>query len=130
MKTVSKLILLISLLAAPLALLAKTPEEAYLESYKDRTDMPVPVKVVTPHVNSDYAGTVVKLEFTIDGTGLPKDITVLDAVSGDLAKSLTIAVAGWKFQPLVREGKVISTKVVLPMRIVDGLNSASKFAVN
>jgi len=73
---------------------------------------------------------VVKLEFTIDGSGLPKDITVLDAVSGDLAKSLTTAVAGWKFQPLVRDGKVISTKVVLPMRIVDGLGYASKFATN
>lgn len=130
MKTVSKLILLTSLLAAPLALLAKTPEEAYLESYKNRTDLPVPVKVVTPHVASDYAGSEVKLEFIIDGTGVPKDITVLDAVSGDLAKSLTTAVAGWRFQPLVRDGKAISTKVVLPMRIVDGLGYASKFALN
>jgi hypothetical protein len=130
MKTVSKLILLISLLAAPLALLAKTPEEAYLESYKNRTDTPVPIKVVTPDVGSGYAGTAVKLEFTIDGAGLPKDITVLDAVPVDLAKSLTTAVAGWKFQPLMREGKAISTKVVLPVRIVDGLGSASKFALN
>jgi len=130
MKTVSKLILLSSLLAAPLALLAKSPEEAYVESYRNRTDMPVPVKVVTPRVDSDYAGTVVKLEFTIDGTGLPKDITVLDAVSGDLAKSLTAAVAGWKFQPLVRDGKAVTTKVVLPMRIVDELSGASRFALN
>jgi hypothetical protein len=130
MKTVSKLILLISLLAAPLALLAKTPEEAYLESYKDRTDTPVPVKVVTPEVSSGYVGTAVKLEFTIDGAGLPKDIIVLDAVPADLAKSLTTAVAGWKFQPLVRDGKAISTKVVLPVRIVDGLGYTSRFAVN
>lgn len=130
MKTVSKLIMLISLLAAPLALLAKTPEEAYLESYKNRTDMPVPVKVVTPTVAADYAGTAVKLEFTIDGTGLPKDITVLDSVPVDLAKTLTTAVAGWKFQPLIRGGKAVATKVVLPVRIVDGLGYASVFAVN
>jgi hypothetical protein len=130
MKTVSKLMLLISLLAAPLALLAKTPEEAYVESYRDRTDMPVPVKVVTPHVEYGYAGTAVKLEFTIDGTGSPKDITVLDAVPGDLAKSLTTAVAGWKFHPLLRDGKAVPTKVVLPVRIVDELGFASRFALN
>jgi TonB family protein len=130
MKTVSKLILLISLFAAPLALLAKTPEEAYLETYKNRTDTPVPVKVVTPRVASDYAGTAVKLEFTIDGAGLPRNITVLDSVPAELANSLTVAVAGWKFQPLFREGKAISTKVVLPVRIVDELGYASKFALN
>lgn len=130
MKTVSKLILLSSLIAAPLALLAKTPEETYLESYKNRTDTPVPLKVVTPQVASDYAGLVIKLEFTVDGAGLPKDITVLDSVPYDLEKSLTSAVANWKFHPLVREGKAVSAKVVLPMRIVDPLGSASKLAAN
>ena len=130
MKTVSKLILFTSLLAAPLALLAKSPEEAYVDSYHNRTDVPVPVRVVTPRVDSNYAGTVVKLEFTVDGTGLPRDITVLDSVSGELAKSLTAAVAGWKFPPLVRDGKVVTTKVVLPMRIVDGLDRASRLALN
>ena len=130
MKTVSKLILISSLLVAPLALLAKSSEEAYLESYKGRTDMPVPVKVVTPHVASDYIGTVVKLEFTVDGAGAPKGITVLDSVPTDLARSLTTAVESWRFQPLVRDGKTVPTKVVLPMRIVDGLGYASKFALN
>lgn len=132
MKSVSKLILLSSLLAAPLALLAKSNEETYLESYKDRAHVnsPVPVRVVSPHVDSGYAGQTVKLEFTVDAVGNPKDITVLDAVADDLAKELTVAVADWKFQPLLRDGKAVPSKVVLPVRIVDGLGNASKFALN
>jgi hypothetical protein len=130
MKTVSKLILISSLLAAPLALLAKTNEQAYLESYKDRSNTPVPVRVVSPRVDSDFAGQTVKLEFTVDAVGNPKDITVLDAVSDELAQELTVAVAGWKFQPLLRDGKAVPSKVVLPMRIVDGLGNASRFALN
>lgn len=129
MKTVSKLILITGLLAAPLALSAKSLETAYVESFRGRTDMPVPTKVVSPtFVSSDYTGTSVTLAFTVDETGTPRDITVPEATPADLAKSLTAALAKWKFEPLVKDGKAIKSKVVLPMLIVDELNSATKLA--
>ncbi len=128
MKTVSKLILITGLLAAPLALLAKSLETTYVESFRGRTDMPKPTKVISPKVASEYAGTSVQLAFTVDESGTPQEITVPEATPADLAKTLTAAVAQWKFEPLVRDGKAVRTKVVLPMLIVDELNAATKLA--
>ncbi|HET7536513.1 MAG TPA: energy transducer TonB [Candidatus Didemnitutus sp.] len=128
MKTVSKLIILAGLLAAPFALMAKSLETAYVESFRGRTDLPVPIKVVSPHVGSDYAGTSVSLEFIVDESGTPVGITVPTATPADLAKTLTTAVEKWKFTPLVRDGKAVRTKVVLPMLITDELDSAPKLA--
>ena len=44
MNTKSKLTLSLGLLALPLALVAKSPEKAYVESYRGRTDIPAPRK--------------------------------------------------------------------------------------
>lgn len=129
MKTVSKLILITGLLAAPFVASAKSPEEVYLESYTGRTGTPVPVKVETPSVDAEFAGTSVKLAFVVDAAGQPKDVTVLDAVSPDLAKELTAAVSKWKFTPLVRDGKAVASKVILPVSIVDSFDAATRFAV-
>jgi outer membrane biosynthesis protein TonB len=128
MKTVSKLILITGLLAAPLALSAKSLETAYVESFRGRSDMPVPTKVVTPRVASEYAGTSVSLAFIVDESGTPQDIIVPEATPAELAKTLTAALSKWKFEPLVRDGKAIRTKVVLPMLIVDDLDAAPKLA--
>jgi len=48
MNTKSKITLSLGLLLAPFALMAKSPETTYVESYHGRTDIPVPVSVVTP----------------------------------------------------------------------------------
>ncbi len=117
MKTVSKMILLAGLLAAPLALKAWTSEEAYIASYTGRTNTPVPVKVISPRVDSEYAGTTVKLTFVVDAEGTPKDVTVIDAVPANLARTLTAAINSWKFQPMTRDGKAVPAKVVLPVNI-------------
>lgn len=131
MKSVTtKLILSLGLLAAPLALSAKSPEEAYLESYSGRTDMPVPLKVVTPSIASEYAGQTVNLEFVIDEAGTPRQISVRESVSRALASELTSSVARWKFVPLKRDGKAVSARVILPMQITDALGDATKLAAN
>lgn len=128
MKTVSKLILITGLLAAPLALSAKSLETAYVESFRGRTDMPVPTKVVTPEVGSEYTGSSVSLAFIVDETGTPRNITVPEATPAELARTLTAAVAKWKFDPLVKDGKAVKSKVVLPMLIVDEMTKATKLA--
>lgn len=130
MKTVSKLILSLGLIAAPLAALAAEPEKAYLESYRGRADTPVPVKAVMPRVDSEYTGTTVQVSFVVGATGVPQDITVLGKVPAPLASELTHALVQWKFLPLVRDGKPVTTKVILPFKMVDGLESASKLAAN
>ncbi|HKB88977.1 MAG TPA: hypothetical protein VKC60_00540, partial [Opitutaceae bacterium] len=52
--------------SAAFAATSVTAEQQYIESYKGRTDVPVPLVVVSPKVNSSYAGRVVELSFTVE----------------------------------------------------------------
>lgn len=131
MKATTKLVLSLGLIVAPLALSAKSLEQTYLESYTGRTDVPVPLTVVSPVVPAEYAGTTVELEFTIDAKGKPEDIVSRTPVESDLVHLLSRTIAQWKFEPLRRDGKAVPSRVVLPVRIVDdGFSSAKRFAAN
>ncbi|SDR98291.1 TonB family C-terminal domain-containing protein [Opitutus sp. GAS368] len=130
MNTKSKLALSLGLLVAPLALLAKTPEKAYVESYRGRTDIPVPISVVTPEVESRFAGQQVTLEFVVDATGKPMLISSASPkADAELVAAVTAAVAQWKFSPALVDGLPVARKVVLPVNIVDSLDNAAVVAM-
>ncbi|MFI5336431.1 MAG: energy transducer TonB [Opitutales bacterium] len=116
---VYRLTLIIGLLAAPLALSAKSPEQAYLDQYRGRTDMPVPVKIVTPSISNEFSGLKISLEFTVDASGIPQQITTSAPVPSRLAAALTEAVGQWRFQPLSRNGQAVPAHIILPLAIVD-----------
>lgn len=116
---VYRLTLIIGLLAAPLALSAKSPEETYLAQYRGRTDMPVPVKIVTPNVEGKFAGRKVQVEFNLDAAGVPQNITTTTPAPAQLVAELSEAVAQWRFEPRALNGKATSTRVILPLTIVD-----------
>ncbi|MES1167710.1 MAG: energy transducer TonB [Oleiharenicola lentus] len=132
MNTKSKLILSLGLLAAPLALMAWSPEKAYVESYRTRADnTPVPTSVITPEVSSKFAGTKVMLEFVVDSTGKPTSITsVTPGANAELVATVTDAVSQWKFSPAYVDGKPVARKVALPVNIVANTDGASRFAAN
>jgi TonB family protein len=131
MNTKSKTALSLGLLLTPFALLANTSESAYVESYHGRTDIPVPTSVVSPDVGSRYIGQKVVLEFTVDPTGKPTLITSASpAAARELVASVTAAVEQWHFAPALEAGKPVARKVVLPVQIVDDLDSRSRFAAN
>ena len=126
MNTKSKLALSLGLLVAPLALLAKTPEKAYVESYRGRTDIPVPIAVVTPALDSRFAGRQVILEFVVDATGKPMLISsATPGADTELVAAVTAAVAQWKFAPALVDGLPVAKKVVLPVNIVDSFDKAA-----
>jgi len=131
MNTKSKIALSLVLLAAPLALLAKSPESIYVESYHGRTDIPVPISVVTPEVESRFNGQKVVLEFVVDTTGKP---TLLASSTPDanaeLVTSVLAAVEKWRFAPALVDGKPVARKVALPVLIVDRFDNSTRFAVN
>lgn len=130
MNTKSKLALSLGLLVAPLALVAKTPEKAYVESYRGRTDIPVPIAVVTPALDSRFAGQQVTLEFVVDATGKPMLITSsTPGANAELVASVTAAVAQWKFAPALVDGLPVAKKVVLPVNVVDSLDNAAVVAM-
>lgn len=116
MKNVIKLILSSSLFATA-AFASLSNEEAYVESYAGRTDMPVPVAVVRPVIEAGYEGETVKLSFVIEADGSPRDILAPVGADSSLVKELAAAVSQWKFKPLTRDGVVVRTRVVLPIRI-------------
>jgi TonB family protein len=131
MKTKSKLALSLGLLAAPLALMAWTPEKAYVESYRNRTVTPVPTSVVSPEVSPKFAGKTVVLEFVVDPTGKPTSITsVTPGADAELVASVTDAVSQWKFTPAHVDGVPVARKVALPVNIVANGDGASRYAAN
>ncbi len=126
MNTKSKLALSLGLLVLPLALVAKSPEKAYVESYRGRTDIPVPISVVTPEVESRFAGQQVTLEFVVDATGKPTLFApAAPGTNAELIAAVTAAVAQWKFSPALVAGLPVAKKVVLPVTIVDSFDKAA-----
>jgi len=130
MNTKSKLALSLGLLVAPLALLAKTPEKAYVESYHGRSDIPVPISVVTPELESRFAGQQVTLEFVVDATGKPMLISsATPNANAELVAAVSAAIAQWKFSPALVAGRPVARKVVLPVSIVDRFDHAAVVAM-
>lgn len=126
----SKLILSLGLLAAPLALMAWSPEKAYVESYRGRSDTPVPTSVIMPEVSARFAGKQVVLEFVVDTAGKPTSITsVTPGADAELVSAVVEGVAQWKFAPAVVDGKPVARKVALPVTIAL-VENGSRFALN
>lgn len=131
MKAVSKLVILVhvGVLTAAVAS-ATTPEQAYIESCIKAPGYPVPVAVVSPSVGPEHAGSVVQLEFVVDTTGRPVDLSVKSHSDDRLAAAVMDAVKQWRFKPAQREGVPVETKVALPVKIVDDATEAKRYAAN
>jgi hypothetical protein len=126
MNTKSKLTLSLGLLALPLALVAKSPEKAYVESYRGRTDIPAPISVITPEIAPKFAGQQLVLEFVVDAKGKPVLITpVTPGADAELVSAVTSAVEQWKFSPAKVDGIAVPRKVVLPVNIVESFDKAA-----
>ena len=118
MKNVNKFAILVSLLAlgaaAPGAF-GLTTDQAYIASYSGRTDIPVPVRIVAPSADSHQAGTRVEVEFLVDASGKPRDVTVLSATDKAFGMSACEAVRQWRFAPAKPHGTPVPMKVMLPI---------------
>jgi TonB family protein len=132
MNTKSKLTLSLGILAAPLVIMAWSPEKAYVESYRTtRTDAPVPTSVTMPDVSARHVGKQVVLEFVVDPTGTPTSITSsTPGADAELVASVSEAVAKWKFNPAYVDGKPVARRVALPVNIVANPDLSSRFASN
>jgi TonB family protein len=97
---------------------AKTYEERYVESFATRTDMPVPVKAIAPEVPKEVESVEIEVKFVVDTAGVPREISVADSVDSALGESLVAAVGQWRFRPLLKDGKAVTAKMILPVRIV------------
>lgn len=130
MNTKSKIVLSLGLLAVPFALWAKSPESAYVESYRGRTGIPVPLSVVMPELEAKYTGQSVVFEFVVDATGKPVQIApAAPNIDAELVASVTAAITQWRFAPALVNGRPVARKVALPVNIVGQFDNATRFAV-
>ena len=129
MKAVKKLAIVISLGLFAASVFAESSEQAYMKSYAGVTDMPVPVKVVSPDITT-IRGAEVVLEFVIDENGVPQGIAVAKSNNDALAEAALKAVADWRFSPLVKDGEAVSSKVRLPVVAALPNLARGRFALN
>jgi TonB family protein len=126
MKSTHKLAGLISLAALlPVAAMATTSEQAYLKSCRKGPDIPVPIVVVSPQVESAAAGAAVEVEFLVDTAGKTEDISVKSSTDSALADAVVDAVKQWQFIPVQHDGVAVATKVALPFRVVDAADASN-----
>lgn len=131
MNTKSKIALSIGLLLAPLALMAKSSGESYVESCCGRTDIPVPVSVVMPEVSSRFAGQQLTIKFVVDAAGKPTLLASDTPNANDkLVATVLSAVEQWHFAPARIDGKPVARKVMLPVKIADESGRSSRLALN
>ncbi len=130
MKAVRNYVLLLSLgVLASVAASASTLEQTYLDNCRKGPGVPVPISVVKPAISQEYTGSSVDVEFTVDETGKPANLTVKSHVDETLSSAVLEAVKQWKFKPAERNGVPVATKVVLPVKVVEP-ETSSIFAAN
>ena len=82
---------------------------------------PEPVKIVHPTgLSRRYENVSVKVTFTLDENGVPHDVQPYGWMDGDLANRLLPVVSQWRFTPSKADGHPVSTRVVMPLQLVEG----------
>lgn len=129
MKVVTKLVVLLGVGALlPFATFAKSAEQAYVEASSKKSGVPVPLSVVSPrNIGSEYAGSTVELAFTVDQKGTPTGLQVLSSPDETIARTVVGAVEKWRFAPATKDGSAVTSKVILPVHIID---SGARIAAN
>lgn len=118
----SKILLLsATLLGGVLSTASATTADAHATVAQGlKFDVPTVAHVVSPtNLSSRYRGTDVTLSFTLDVNGHPHDIRVLSHRDRNLEQNLVPAVAKWQFTPAKENGVPVSTKVILPIKLVE-----------
>jgi TonB family protein len=130
MKAVSKLVVWFSLgTLASLVASATTVEQTYLATCRKDPGIPVPITVVAPTVGTEYNGSKLEVQFTVDQAGKPTNLSVTSTADSELAAAVMDAVKQWKFKPAEHNGAAVATKVVLPINVVPSAGNDT-FAAN
>jgi len=97
---------------------AKPCEERHVVSLADSTVDPVPVKADALDGPDRAKRVEIEVKFVVDGSGFPRDITVIKFRDASPEVSLLPAVGQWRFRALLRDGPEVTSEAILPVRIV------------
>lgn len=93
--------------------------ETVAQQFAGRSDVPVPVHVVSPTLGSEALGTELTVHLTVNEGGVPTDISV-DTADRLVAERIIAAVRQWRFKPALLDGEPVARRVRVPMSIVEG----------
>jgi TonB family protein len=84
-----------------------------------RADVPTVIKVVNPvDLPASSEGQTVKVVFTVDQNGQPQHIRVPSGTDATLKKSIVTALSQWRFAPVLVKGVPVSSRVVMPLKLL------------
>jgi TonB family protein len=84
-----------------------------------QADKPTVAKVVEPTgVPQQMEGATIQVAFTVDQNGAPQHIRLLTSYNPALERSLLPALAQWRFTPVQKNGAPVSTRVVMPLKLI------------
>ncbi len=84
---------------------------------------PQPLEIIAPQISDAQDGRIVRVKLTIDNEGNASDVTVPFAHDPELKRNIVKAVEQWKFEPAMRDGKAVETRVVMPLELKVDYNS-------
>ncbi|WP_438479864.1 energy transducer TonB [Oleiharenicola lentus] len=86
-------------------------------------EAPAPSKVVgNIQLPQRHEGSTVTLSMTVDANGKASNVRVLSESDQTPYKNLVATVKKWEFTPARKNGKAISTRVELPLQVVEAKN--------
>lgn len=92
---------------------------AYTDSKQPVVTLPSVAKAVSPAGLSPlHKDRVVRVAMTIDVNGKASDISIASPSDRNLREALIPAVAQWEFTPATKDGKAVSARVVLPVKLL------------
>ena len=119
------------LLVAAIAAFSGTAAFASTPSKSDCSTCttPVPVYVVHPtELPSEAFNRTVNLAMDIDAQGVPHAVHPAGIVDRRIAERLKMAVSQWRFRPQYVNGQAVSTRVILPVTLVDEDDTSVRLA--
>jgi TonB family protein len=85
-------------------------------------EAPAPSKVTPVQIPMRHEGDIVTLSMTVGANGKPRNVRVLNQSDQSEYKHLLAAVAKWEFAPARKDGKAVSSRIELPLEVIDAKN--------
>jgi hypothetical protein len=99
---------------------ASPAKDNAVSSNTESYSAPTPLKIVTPSgIPRRFQNETIRLSLTVDAMGRPRNIHLLSERDPALARHLLPVVAQWTFTPAIRNGRPVSSDIVLPIELVD-----------
>jgi TonB family protein len=107
-----KYLILAAVIAAFSLNASASTEESYIAQYVGRTDVPRPVKVVTPRIYNSESGKVT-LQFKVTPSGAVRSVAVTNRIGSVSVLPVVQAVQSWKFEPMAGQTSDLEVSLVV-----------------